>query len=266
MRRKRKQLNLELVYDCDMKKLLYIVLLIGCFACDSESANDCFQTEGDIIQELREVSSFERILVNRDVELILSEGTEVEVLVESGANLINDVKVNVVGNQLELTDDNSCNFVRDYGITKIYVTAPNITEIRNSSQYEVSSNGVLNFPELELFSEDAIAPGSFTVGDFRLTLNSNSVRIVSNNISSFYLTGETVDLNIGFFSGAGRFEGESFVAQNVSVFHRGSNDMIVNPQTELVGELRGTGDLITVNTPPIINVQQFYTGQLIIED
>ena len=209
------------------------------------------------------VGSFEKIVVNRDIELIIKEGQEYTVTIETGENLLNDVLATVVDNELQLSDYNSCNYVRDYGITKVYVTAPNITEIRNSSQYEVSSNGVLTYSNLTLISEDFNAPGSFTVGDFRLQINNDKLRVVSNNISSFYITGTVNSLFVGFYAGAGRFEGENLIAQNVDVFHRGSNDMVVNPQISLTGELRGTGNLISVNQPPTVQVEQFYTGELI---
>ena len=58
---------------------------------------------------------------------------------------------------------------------------------------------------------------------------------------------------------------ENLIAQNVDIFHRGSNDMIVNPHVSLSGELRGVGDLISVNEPPTVNVEQFYTGELIFQ-
>ena len=41
--------------------------------------------------------------------------------------------------------------------------------------------------------------------------------------------------------------------------------MIVNPQQSLTGEIRSTGDVITVNTPSTINVDEYYTGRLIFE-
>ncbi|MBC2846413.1 head GIN domain-containing protein [Winogradskyella flava] len=245
-----------------MKQLWFVMLLL-IFACDSEDANDCFQTSGSIIQEDVEVNSFDRILVNRNVELIISEAPEYTVTIETGENLFNDVKAEVIENRLVLTDNNTCNYVRDYGITKVYVNAPNITEIRNSSQYEVSSNGLLSYPDLSLISEDFNENIEFTVGDFRLTVNSESLSVVSNNISSFYLDGASESLSIGFFSGSGRFEGENLVAQNVSINHRGSNDMIVNPIQSLTGILRGTGDLISVNEPPVVDIEEVYIGQLI---
>lgn len=236
------------------------------FACNSEDANDCFQTSGPIVLQEVEISSFEKILVNRDIELILKSGAEFKLTIETGKNLLNDVEVKVVDNQLQLSDNNTCNYVREYGITKIYVTAPNITEIRSSTQYDVSSDGILNFNNLQLISEDFNAPGSFTVGDFRLNVNTSQLRITANNISSFYITGQTENLFVGFFAGSGRFEGRELIAQNVDVFHRGSNDMIVNPQQSLTGEIRSTGDLIAVNQPPTVDVEQFYTGRLIFED
>ena len=246
-----------------MKRITYILALFILLACDSESASDCFQTSGPIIQKEITIVPFENILVNRDIELIIKEGLDFNIVIETGENLINDIEVIVADNELILTDNNSCNYVRDYGITKIYVTAPNIKSIRSSTQYDISSQGTLNFPNLSLLSEDFFVPGSFTVGDFKLQLNTLSLRVVSNNISSFYISGQVENLFIGFYSGAGRFEGESLLANYINVYHRGSNDMIVNPQESIVGELRGTGDLISLKTPSIVEVNQYYTGQLI---
>jgi hypothetical protein len=244
-----------------MKKIVYILILLV-FGCNSEDANDCFQTSGPIIQESVEVSSFERILVNRDIELIITEAPDYKVTIETGENLINDVKVEVIGNQLVLTDNNNCNYVRDYGITKIYVEAPNLKEIRSSTQYDISSDGVLNYNALQLYSEDFSGGSEFTMGDFRLHVASQNISISSNNLSFFYLEGTVTNLFVGFYSGSGRFEGGNLIAENVVVYHRSTNDMVVNPQASLTGELRGVGDLISVNQPPVVNVVQIYTGQL----
>jgi hypothetical protein len=116
-----------------------------------------------------------------------------------------------------------------------------------------------------LYSEDFNGGSEFTVGDFRLTVNAVNLDIYSNNLSFYYIDGEVEELFIGFYSGAGRFEAESLIAENISVYHRGSNDMIVNPQLSLTGELRGTGNLISVNQPEVVEVERIYTGQLIFQ-
>lgn len=247
-----------------MRKLIYIFILF-LFACNSEDANDCFQTSGNIIEEAIAVPSFDRILVNRDIELIIKETPNYSVIIETGDNLINDVTIEVIGDQLVLTDTNNCNYVRDYGITKIYVEAPNLTEIRSSSQSDITSIGTLNYANITLISEDFIVDSEFTVGDFRLSINTENLDIISNNLSFFYIDGIVENLFVGFFSGTGRFEGENLIAQNVDIYHRGSNDMVVNPIQSLTGELKGTGDLISINMPPLVNVERIYTGQLIFE-
>jgi len=246
-----------------MKKIIYILIVVVIFSCNSEDANDCFQKSGNSIQTEVIVSAFERILVNRNVELILKQGVGFQVIIETGENLINDVEAIVVDDELQLTDYNSCNYVREYGITKVYVTAPNIKEIRSSTQYDISSEGVLNYNNFKLFSEDFNISGTFTVGDFRLNINTTQLNITANNMSSFYISGQVENAFIGFYSGAGRFEGANLIAQNIEVYHRGSNDMIVNPQQSLTGQLLGTGDLISLNMPTTVEVEQIYTGQLI---
>lgn len=235
------------------------------FACDKENTGDCFQTSGAIIQEEFVVDAFTKILVNKDIELVLKEGIEQKVVVETGENLLNDVDVLVTDGKLTLTDNNSCNYVRDYGITKVFVTAPNITEIRSSTQYDIKSDGVLTYPSLNILSEDFGVPGSFTVGKFILQIDNNNFSLVFNNLSDCYISGKTNNLNVLFAAGDGRFEGANLIAQNVVVSHRGTNDIIVNPQQSLKGVLRGNGDLISKNEPPIIEIEQLWEGQLIFE-
>ncbi|CAH8286720.1 putative autotransporter adhesin-like protein [Mariniflexile fucanivorans] len=246
-----------------MKKLTYILTLIILFSCNSENAGDCFQTTGTIIQQEISVSAFDKILVNRDVELIIKEGLEQKVIIETGKNLINDVEAVVLDGRLILTDNNSCNYVRDYGVTKIYVTSQNITEIRSSTQYDVSSDGVLTYPALTILAEDYNAPDSFTSGNFRLQIDNDNFNLVFNNLSNCYISGNTNNLNITFAAGTSRFEGANLIAQNVVLWNRSSNDMIVNPQQSIIGTISGTGNIISVTTPPIIDVQELYKGRLI---
>ena len=232
-------------------------------ACNSEQTGDCFQTTGAIIQQEVLVSNFDKILVNRDIELIIKEGAEQKVVIETGKNLLNDVTAVITDGRLILTDNNGCNYVREYGVTKVYVTSPNITEIRSSTQYDVRSDGVLTYPVLTIFSEDFSAPESFTIGNFNLQINNNAFNVVFNNISNCYVSGSTNNLNVTFAAGISRFEGENIIAQHVTFWNRSSNDMILNPQQSINGLISGTGHVICVNQPPLVDVEERYKGRLI---
>ena len=118
-----------------MKYLIYTLFSLIILSCNQEDAWDCIQTSGaTVFQELM-VAPFERILVNRDIELIVKQGMDYKVEIQTGANLVNDIEVVVLDSQLQLTDHNTCNLVRDYGLTKMIVTTPFLSEIRSSTQY-----------------------------------------------------------------------------------------------------------------------------------
>ncbi|MFB9053440.1 head GIN domain-containing protein [Formosa undariae] len=249
-----------------MKNILALLIVLCVCSCDSESANDCFQTTGTSISRTIDIDAFDKILVNRNIELTLIQGPELKAVIETGENLINDVEVKVVNGELQLTDNNTCNLFRDYDPTKITITAPTFYQIRSSTQFDIKSEGFLTLEKLILLSEDYNNPEGFTVGDFRLQLDVEELEVVSNNISVFYISGTTNKLSVGFYAGGGRFEGANLIANSVTIFHRGSNDMIVNPQESLTGELVSTGDLISKNRPETIGVDAKFKGQLYFED
>ncbi|WP_066223958.1 head GIN domain-containing protein [Formosa haliotis] len=249
-----------------MKNIIYIVFVLIVMSCDNDTANDCFRTSGTTISKAIAVESFETILVNRNIELILKQGPEISVIIETGENLMNDVEVHVVDGELQLTDNNTCNLFRDYDPTRITVTTPTVTSIRSSTQFDVQSEGVLVLDRLTLTSEDFNDSDSFNVGDFNMHINVQDLNVVSNNISMFYISGITEHLTVGFYAGAGRFEGANLIANTVNVYHRGSNDIIVNPQISLKGELVSTGNLISKNKPETVEVEAKYKGDLYFED
>ncbi|WP_054851931.1 head GIN domain-containing protein [Olleya sp. ITB9] len=247
-----------------MKKLIFILTTIVLFGCNSENAPDCFQSTGDIIQQEFKVDVFSKITVYQNIELFIEQGMTQKVVVNTGENLIGDIQIYVENGRLILKDNNTCNLTRDYGITKIYVTTPNVTEIRNSSTLDVHSIGVLNFPELTLKSEDY--NGDFyNVGNFNLEVNSTNIAVVINNLSTCKISGDTENLNINHASGNGRFEGRYLVTNNVNIYHRGSNDIVVNPQLSLTANLVSTGDVIAVTTPPTTNITEQFDGRVIFE-
>ena len=227
---------------------------------------DCFQNSGAIVQKEFTVAEFSEIIVFERVQLIIKDAPEQKITVETGEYLMDEIVVKVEDGQLILKNENGCNLTRDYGITKIYVSVPNVRSIRSSTGLPILSDGILNYPDLALVSEDFEAEGHYqSNGDFRLDVNCTNLTVATNNLSHLFLNGTVENLTIGFYSGNSRFEGRNLIAQNISIFQRSSNDMILNPQLTLTGEIRSTGNVIMVNEPPVVDVQTYYTGSLIVE-
>ncbi len=249
-----------------MKKVLHLIVALLFFACDSEDSGDCFQTTGSIIQQEFDVTNFTRILVNENVTLVLKDEPVSKVVIETGKNLLNDISAEVVDGQLILSDNNGCNTFRSFGTTIAYVSAPNITELRTASQYEIQSEGVLTYPSIRLISEDFNFPDTVTIGDFRLEVDNQAVTLVFNNLSNCFISGRTQSLNIQYVAGNGRFEGKNLLADQVRVNHRGSNDMIINPQISLTGTIRSVGNVISYNRPETVEVDEIFNGRLIFRE
>jgi Putative auto-transporter adhesin, head GIN domain len=257
-----KQLNLGLEFDYNkikMKKTLYIFITILLISCSKPS--DCVESTGNSVSKVISVASFDKIKVYNGIELIISQGVIQKVEVVTGENLISDIEVKVENNTLILTDKTTCNWVREYGQTKVYVTSVNITDVISKTEKNVSSNGVLTYPVFRMQSLD-LSDGAGT-GDFHIQVNNSQVVIESNNVSNFYISGTTNNFLSNFYEGQGRVEAANLLVNTISVFHRGSGDMILNPQTSIEGNIYSTGNVICKTQPTIVNVIQHYQGRLI---
>lgn len=242
-----------------MKKIIYFLILLGLFSCNPK---DCFESTGTIVQKEIILPIFDKINVGDEVSMIIKQGTIQKVVLETGDNLVNDVTVEVVNGKLFVTDNNSCNFTREYAVTKVYVTSPNITEIRSNTARNIISDGIITYPKLTLISED-FNEDALNIGDFNMHVANQTIKIISNGSSIFTINGTTVNLTIGFYSGSSRFIGSELVATNTVIVHKSTNDMLLHPINRLEGDIFSIGDVISYQHPNIINITEHYTGRLI---
>ena len=247
------------------KSLLCSLLLF--ISCNSENAPDCLQNTGDLTRIQVEVPEFTNITVFENLNLVLREGAEQTVEIESGEFLSDDISAKVEGDRLIIRNENGCNIFREYGISTVYVTSPNIVQVRSSTGLLISSDGPLTYPNLSLVSESFNDPQAETTdGSFDIELDNERVNIVVNGIAYFKLSGTTNTLNITVAAGDTRIEAESLEAQNVALNHRGSNDILVNPRQRISGVIRGYGNVISANRPNDIEIEEIFEGRLIFRD
>ena len=225
---------------------------------------DCFKKTGDFVLQTIEVTNFDKIVVEKGVSLVIKEGPDYIVQISTGANLLDDIQINVVNGTLQIKDNSECNLVRDFGQTTVYITTPTLIEIHSFTEKDIVSDGVLTFPTLRLFTlEEEKVTGT---GDFRLKIQSSQLVVESNTLAGYFIEGEVENLLVNFYSGDGKFFGPNLHAKTINVFHRSSNDLILYPIESLEGNIYGNGNIILKNIPAIIQVTEHYTGKLIIEE
>ncbi|SMC31630.1 head GIN domain-containing protein [Moheibacter sediminis] len=245
-----------------MKGIGFLFLIIFCFSgCNSEEGSDCFKKQGEQITEVISVENFSKIHISKGVELIIKESDQQKVTVTAGKNLISNVTFEVINGELFVKDNSGCHMFRNVSIAKVYVSTPVLEKIYSASQFSIHSEGMLHFPDLTLesgtLSEDV--PSSV----FDLEINNQNLTIHENVSSVFKIKGNTENLNVNFWGSNGRLEAQNLIAKKINVFHRSTNDMIVYPTEKISGTLYSTGNLVLKNFPPIVNVEQLYTGQVV---
>lgn len=243
---------------------IVVILLLQLFVgCNSESAPECFRKAGATVLYDVEVATFNKIHISPGIELIITQGQEQKVTVQTGKNLQEYITTEVrEDGDLFITNSNNCNWTRGYNSTTVAVTTPVLERIYSASQFAVKSNGVLRFPSLTLESglDSETASGTFEV-----ELNSDNILIQDNQSCYYKISGQVTNLNVSFYSGDARFNGANLIADNIYVFHRSSNDIIVNPQQKISGTIYSTGNLVLKNQPPAVDVEQLYTGHIVYE-
>lgn len=244
------------------KQFILFTTLLLFITCNTKDANNCFQTTGTIVKQEFFVDFFHKIIINQRIELFVQESNIQKVIVETGENLLSDIILTVNDNRLEITNNNECNLVRDFGITKVYVYTNNITEIRNSSTLPVHSIGTLNFPELTLISENYLSD-YLNSGDFNLDVHTNKLSLVANGPSNHSITGFADYLSVNLAGSNPRFDGQNLSVNNASIFARSSNDILIKVTNEVSGNLYNTGDVILFKEPNIMNLKAHYTGNVI---
>lgn len=246
------------------KTILIVIVLLSFVSCSKPS--DCIEGTGDMITKNFEVLSanyFHKIYVEKGVGLVVKQGTEYKVEVRTGENLIDNISVEFRNDGLFLKDNSSCNWVRDYGQTIVYVTTPKLDflNITSRTEQDIDSDGVLTHDIVRLNALD-LGPGAGT-NDFHVQVNNSQLVIENNNVSRYYISGQTNQALLNFYEGNGRIEAENLTAQNIEVFHRGYNDMVVRPIQRITGEIVSTGNIILKNNPDEVDVEELYQGKVI---
>lgn len=248
-----------------MKKCLLLFSLLLLFS-QCEKPYDCVKSSGPTQSKVYDGLVFHKIRVNKRIAVVITQGTGTTNTVEvhAGESLINDIEVKVVDDFLVLTDNTTCNWVRDYGQTVVYVTVSDLTDVYSKTEQTISSNGVLRFNNLHLVSMDEIDGFKGTGnGDYNLTINNQSLLIENNDVSRYFITGTTTNLTVKFYEQGGIFHGENLLANNISIFHRGSNDLFVYPLAKIEGDIYNIGNVYCFGHPPIDLVVQHYHGRMI---
>lgn len=241
--------------------LFSLVFLL--FGCDSESAWDCVQTPGTGVVFEESVEQFHSITIQGHMDLVLIQDTLTQIKVETRENLASAIHFSVTDGLLFIEEKSSCNLLKDRSYTTIYIHAPELHSIRNASTGTVRNKGIWVQDKMALISENHFDSAYYNNGTFDMHLEVRELSVLANGNSLFDLKGAADKADISFYSGSARLEAKTMQIQEIEVYHRGYNHMLVYPVQAIRGEILNTGDVRAYHLPSIVEVEEKYRGSLI---
>ena len=242
------------------KIIYYFVLsfVLALSSCNKENSCDCFKSTGDIITEARNVSSFNKIYLEDNINLYISIGTSYSLSIEAGSHLQSLIKSEVTDSCLYLKNENKCNWVRSYK-KKInaYITCKSIQDINYNS---ASGN---------IYTLDTIHSDFFQVDDFGGSGELNLLLVSKNSYfrnhtgpADIIVKGKSQNAYI-YSAGNGLVDLKEYLSDYVVVNNFSTNNCFTNVNKELDATIGSLGDIYYTGNPNSIKSNITGSGKLI---
>ena len=243
-----------------MKSVFYILIsLLVLAACKKAEERSCFKSAGDEVSIEVPLQDFGRLFLGPHLKFRLIQGQESKLVITGGENLVNHVSSHMEGDQLFITNENKCNFLRSYKKEiSVDIYYENIYVINFEGTKELKTVNPINAAYFTLVIEDG-------AGACNLDLNTDQLHVVvTNGWGNFNLSGVT---NYAKLDIRGDGFGEMYdlsVADSMNVLMSTSNVLKINAdQIPLRVQSYGVGDVWYKGTPSTIQFNKYGEGDLV---
>jgi len=242
-----------------MKNKYLSILLVVIFisACTKDHMCDCFKNTGEIIKERREIASFDKIILNSQINLFLIQDSGNYVEVECGKKLINGIKTDVENGILTLKNTNKCNWMRSYKYPfNVYCHFTNFKKIEYNSSGNIKALGTQSYDTIQVDLWDG-------TGSVNMDVLARVVNIhIHTSPADVNISGNCNILNV-YNRGEGTANCLGLNAENVWVDWRSTNDCYVNTPNNLSAQILYLGNVFYTGNPKIGSLVESERGRLI---
>ncbi len=236
-----------------MKKIGLIILTIVLATVITIPVTAQIRGNGDLTKKMHSVDDFNALVVSGARDVILLQGDNFTVEVETDANIQEYITLEVKNNTLYFGFSN--NKIKKYKELKYYVTAPEYVNIKSSGASNVSSTGVLSGDNLKLNVSGA--------SDVNLKVDYKNIITKISGASDVTLFGSTIS-SVVESSGASEFHGKDLQTTSSVVNASGASTCFVNAKANLTYEVSGASDVRYTTKPETVIIKKGHDAEKVI--
>lgn len=235
-----------------MEKYKYIIIsaIFYLFAIGITQAR-YIDGSGIIKREKRNISGAKYIVNESSAKVIISTGSNEEVIVEADDNLINLINTYVKNNKLIISFAN-VSYRSRYMV--IYVTMKDINGIKVKGSGDIVSKGQIKTNDLTVLVE-----GSGDVNIANILANAVSVAVFGSGDVRIAGLAEILNAEI---IGSGDIAANRLQTKDANVKIVGSGDCMLDTSNQAMVKIMGSGDLILYREPKIIKRSILGSGNI----
>jgi hypothetical protein len=227
-----------------------IVLLAASLACVTPFRATIVKGSGNVVSEEREVSDFEKVTVTGAGKLIITQGDEESLTIETDDNLMQYIESKVSGRTLELGFTDNVSFSKDGGRILLEPSGSFIFRVGVIDLSEFNITGAASFETQELDTEQfkIVLSGA---GDINIdSLTATTLVVTVSGAGDVDVAGKVETQEI-VMSGLGRYNAADLESEEATVSISGAGGADVWANDTLDVTISGAGDVDYYGSPTL---------------
>ena len=200
-----------------------ISLMYGC---------DCIQGEGELINEKRDVSGFDRIKLDMSARIILTQDSSFSMMIEAQENILDILTTDVNNATLDIDLKEFC--ITSHEPITIFISMPEIKKLEINSSGKIIAKNMIRAKKIDLEIDGS--------GDIIAGIKAEKIYADINGSGEIELGGICKSLSVDI-NGSGEFYGMDLKSSDADIDISGSGNCTIYVLDELKVDINGSGDV-----------------------
>ena len=256
-----------------MKQKLTILIFLTLFSIVFSSCiflGPSIKGNGNVTEEVRKVKDFDKIEVSRGMNVYISQGEITKVVVNADENLMEYIETRYEGDRLIVTAKAN---IRQAKSKKVYVTTPNISEIKSTSGSNVYSETKIISKNIELAASSGsnmtleikaenVDASASSGSNLKLQTDVENIETSASAGSNIRMKGSTNAFSGKVSSGA-NIKAEELISQSCEAQAGSGGNIWITVNKELSAKVSSGGNVFYYGEAETKNIEKSSGGNVI---